>query len=206
MDRRSLITNGSAAAFGAFALSAFTNGIGPAEATEAYHGGRPWVPMPDPATTFVPSPPFPKGLTNEERRHLQTSDTADFEVFNHADWPRLAESHAPHIRVHWPDGHYTDGLEKHTEDMIALFEWAPDTSINTHYIRVATNDVSAFAGVMQGTFTRPMPDGKGGFIKPTGKKYSINMVTIALWNKRGTMDEEFLYWDNQTFFRQIGIA
>ncbi|NUS52472.1 MAG: hypothetical protein HOQ22_15715, partial [Nocardioidaceae bacterium] len=60
--------------------------------------------------------------------------------------------------------------------------------------------------VMQGTFSRPMPDGRGGFIQPTGKRYSVNMATIGLWNRRGTMDEEFLFWDNQTFFQQIGLA
>jgi len=60
--------------------------------------------------------------------------------------------------------------------------------------------------VMQGTFTRPMPDGNGGFIQPTGKKYAINMATVGIWNRRGTMDEEFLFWDNQTFYSQIGLG
>lgn len=59
---------------------------------------------------------------------------------------------------------------------------------------------------MEGTFTRPMPDGKGGFIQPTGKKYAINMATVGIWNRRGTMDEEFLFWDNQTFYGQIGLG
>ncbi|WP_202919539.1 hypothetical protein [Saccharothrix deserti] len=71
---------------------------------------------------------------------------------------------------------------------------------------MAHDGLTAVAGVQQGTFTRPMPDGKGGFIQPTGKKYAINIATIGLWNKRGTMDEEFLFWDNQTFSQQIGLA
>jgi hypothetical protein len=32
------------------------------------------------------------------------------------------------------------------------------------------------------------------------------MATVGVWNRRGTMDEEFLFWDNQTFFQQIGLA
>ena len=51
-----------------------------------------------------------------------------------------------------------------------------------------------------------MPDGKGGFIQPTGKEFSINMATFARWNDQGTMDEEWLYWGNQTYMQQLGLA
>jgi hypothetical protein len=84
--------------------------------------------------------------------------------------------------------------------------WAPDTRILSHPLRVAKDELTAVTGVMQGTFTRPMPDGNGGFLQPTGKKYAINMATVGLWNRRGTMDEEFLFWDNQTFYSQIGLG
>jgi hypothetical protein len=39
-----------------------------------------------------------------------------------------------------------------------------------------------------------MPDGKGGFIPPTG------------WNRHGVMDEEFIIYDQLTFMRQLGLA
>ncbi|MEV4314835.1 ester cyclase [Actinocrispum sp. NPDC049592] len=203
MDRRSLLTNGAAAAFGALALTAVTSGNAEAAAADWY-GGRGL--HPDPASTPVPNPPFPHGLNRAERHELETLDTLDFDVFTNQKWNRLKESHAQNIRVHWPDGHYTDGIDKHIEDLKGLFAWAPDTRIHSHYLRLATDELSAVAGVMQGTFTRPMPDGNGGFIQPTGKKYSINMATIGIWNKRGTMDEEFLFWDNKTFFGQIGLG
>jgi hypothetical protein len=32
------------------------------------------------------------------------------------------------------------------------------------------------------------------------------MATVGIWNKQGVMDEEFLFWDNQTFYQQIGLA
>ncbi|MEU6347091.1 ester cyclase [Streptomyces sp. NPDC046977] len=201
MERRSILKGGAAAAFGALAITAVADGSTMAEAATRHPGL-----YPDPATTPVPNPPFPRDLTREERRHLETFDTLDFEVFSHADWSRLGESHAQNIRVHWPDGHYTDGIDQHIADLAALFVWAPDTRIHSHPLRVAKGELTAVTGVMQGTFTRPMPDGKGGLIQPTGKKYAINMATVGLWNRRGTMDEEFLFWDNQTFYQQIGIA
>lgn len=52
---------------------------------------------------------------------------------------------------------------------------------------------------MTGTFSQPMPDGKGATIAPTGKAFAIDMVTVGIWNRQGTMDEEFLFRDNQTF-------
>jgi len=204
LDRRSLMTNGGAAAFGVLALAAVTGGTAMAGAAPTGH--NPWVPLPDPATTPVPNPPFPAGLTREERRNLETFSELDFDVFTHQKWARLGESHAKHIRVHYPDGHYTDGIDRHIEDLKGLFVWAPDTRIESHYLRVVRDGLTAVAGVQQGTFTRPMPDGRGGFIQPTGKKYAVNIATIGLWNKRGTMDEEFLFWDNEAIAKQIGLG
>jgi hypothetical protein len=121
----------------------------------------------DPAP--VPNPPFPEGLTRTERAHLRTFDELDFDVFSHADWSRLGESHAQNIRVHWPEGHYTDGVDKHIADLAAMFVWAPDTRIKEHPIRIAKNDLTSVTGVMRGTFTRPMPDGKGGSFRRTAR-------------------------------------
>ena len=30
------------------------------------------------------------------------------------------------------------------------------------------------------------------------------MVTVGIWNRQGTMDEEFSLWDNQTFYTKMG--
>jgi hypothetical protein len=211
IDRRSMLKASGAAALGTLALSAVASGTDLAFATGSAVPPQPRRPtpvalLPDPATTVVPTPPFPKGLTHEERTHLVKFDELDFDVFTHAEWNRLGESHAKNIRAHWPDGHYTDGIDKHIADLAALFAWAPDTRIQEHPLRVAKDNLTAVTGVMRGTFTRPMADGKGGYIAPTGKAYAINMATVGIWNRAGVMDEEFLFWDNLTFYQQIGLA
>ncbi len=61
-------------------------------------------------------------------------------------------------------------------------------------------------GVLKGTFSTPMPDGKDGTIAPTGQAFAVDMVTVGIWNRQGTMDEEFLFWDNQTFLRRDGTG
>jgi len=150
--------------------------------------------------------PLPANLTPEEYANLKTFDEADFEVFSNQRWERFAESHAPDVRVHWPDGHYTDGLDQHIEDSKVLFVWAPDLKVVSHPLRVAKNNLVSVIGSFTGTFSEPMPDGNGGFIPPTGKSFAVNMLTVGVFNRQGTMQEEFVFWDQHSFSQQIGLA
>ena len=145
--------------------------------------------------------------TNETiAKNLGTFDDLDFKVFTNQEWTRLHESHSEDILVHWPDGSTTTGIERHIEDLKKLFVYAPDTRINEHPIRIGSGNITAVMGVMEGTFTKPMPIGDGKFIDPNGKAFKINMVTIGLWNEEGVMYEEYLFWDNLTYMRQLGLA
>ena len=139
-------------------------------------------------------------------KNLATFDELDFVVFTKAEWARLHESHTKDILVHWPDGHTTKGIEKHIEDLAGMFVYAPDTRIEEHPLKIASGNLTAVMGVIEGTFTEPMPIGEGKTIPPTGKAYKLNMVTIGLWNEAGQMYEEYLFWDNLTFMQQLGLA
>ncbi len=138
-------------------------------------------------------------------QNLATFDELDFVVFTGQKWDRLRESHAANITVHWPDGHTTSGIEKHIEDLKSMFVYAPDTRVHEHPIRFGQGEWTGVIGVMEGTFTQPMPTGDGKSIPPTGKPFKLQMATIGHW-KDGVMDEEYLFWDNQTFMKQIGLA
>jgi hypothetical protein len=206
MDIRPSLKTGGSLALAVLALGAVQSGLILAMTPGPGDPSAGWVPMPDPADGGVPSPPFPVNLTAGERANLETFDALDFEVFSSQDWARLGESHARNIRVHFPDGHYTDGIDKHVADMAAWFEWAPDLRVDAHPLRLAKDNLTAVTGVLKGTFSKPMPDGKGGTIAPTGKAFAIDMVTVGIWNRQGTMDEEFFFWDNQTFYAKMGLA
>lgn len=140
-------------------------------------------------------------------KNLATFDTLDYTVFSNQEWLRLHESHAKDIIVNWPDGHHTNGIEKHIEDLKAMFVYAPDTRIKQHPIRFgnSTGEWTCVTGVFEGTFTKPMPIGGGKFIQPTGKAFKMPMCTIGHW-KDGIMIEESLFWDNQTYMNQIGLG
>ena len=139
------------------------------------------------------------------KKNLETFDELDFVVFSNQEWTRLHESHSKDVKVNWPDGHYTTGIERHIEDLRAMFVYAPDTSIKVHPVKFGSNEWTSVIGIMTGTFTQPMPIGDGKFIQPTGKKFSITMCTVGHW-KDGVMIEEWLFWDNATYMKQIGIG
>ena len=149
-----------------------------------------------------------KKFTDERatvKKNLETFDELDYVVFSNQEWTRFHESHAKDIKVYWPDGHSTTGLDIHIEDLKAMFVYAPDTSIKVHPVKIGSGDYTSVIGVMTGTFTKPMPIGDGKFIQPTGKKFSIPMCTVGHW-KDGVMIEEWLFWDNQTYMKQIGLG
>jgi len=136
---------------------------------------------------------------------LATFDDLDFNVFTHQKWDQLQRSHSKDIVVHWPDGHQTRGIDKHIEDLKAMFVYAPDTRIQVHPVKFGSGDWTSVIGVMEGTFTKPMPAADGKVIPPTGKPFKIEMCTVGHW-KDGVMDEEYLFWDNLTFMKQIGLG
>jgi SnoaL-like polyketide cyclase len=137
--------------------------------------------------------------------HIATFDTLDFDVFTHQKWDRLHESHSKDILVHWPDGHTTKGIDRHIEDLKGMFIYAPDTRIQVHPVKFGSDEWTSVIGEMEGTFTVPMPVGGGKTLPPTGKSFKIVMCTVGHW-KDGVMDEEYLFWDNQTYMKQLGLA
>ena len=139
-------------------------------------------------------------------KNLANFDDLDFRVFSGQKWDELQHSHAQDITVHWPDGRITKGIAPHIDDLKAMFVWAPDTRIEQHPIKVAQGEWTAVVGVIEGTFSEPMPIGEGKSIPPTGKAYKLSMVTVGHWTAAGVMDEEYLFWDNKEFYLQIGLG
>ena len=154
-----------------------------------------------------PSPKI-KEVPAELSRNLENFDDLDFRVYTKQQWQDLHKSHTKDVIVHWPDGHQTEGIEKHIEDLKYMFTFAPDNRIKEHPVRFGTADAewTAVTGWIEGTFTEPMVLADGNVIQPTGKAYRIPMATIGHWNSDGIMFEEYLFWDNGEFMKQIGLA
>ncbi|MBW8823787.1 MAG: ester cyclase [Xanthomonadales bacterium] len=146
-----------------------------------------------------------KATQAQGQKNLATFDDLDFNRYSNQDWEGFHKSHANDILVHYPDGHTTKGLEAHFAELKPQFVFAPDTKIKSHPIRIADGNYTAVMGIMEGTFSRPMPIGDGKTIPPTNKHFSLPMTTIGRW-ENGLMEEEWLFWDNQAFMKQVGLA
>ncbi len=134
-------------------------------------------------------------------------DTLDYDLYSNQKWDKFNHSHADNIKVYYPDGSITTGLyPQHIDQLTPVFAFAPDTKIKTHPIKFGRGDWTCVVGVMEGTFSQPMPIGEGKTIPPTGKKFKLSMTTIGHWGPDGKMTEEYLFWDNQSFMKQIGLA
>ena len=140
-----------------------------------------------------------------ETANLENFDDLDFNVYSGQKWEQLGKSHAKDITVHYPDGSTTKGLDPHIAALKPMFVFAPDHKIIDHPIRIASGNWTAVMGTMTGTFTQPMPIGNGKTITPTGKAFKLNMVTIGRWEGT-TMAEEWLFWDNHAFMKQLGLV
>jgi len=190
-------TSGASLLSGAVLLSALLAG----SLTQAAPNNWPGTKKGEPTAAMKNVPPA-------LAKNLATFDDLDFRVYTTQQWQDLHKSHSKDVIVHWPDGHTTQGIEKHIEDLKVMFTFAPDNRILEHPVRFGTADGewTAVTGWLEGTFTKPMatPDGKS--IAPTGKAYRIPMATIGHWGKDGIMFEEYLYWDNGEFMKQIGLA
>ena len=66
-------------------------------------------------------------------------------------------------------------------------------------------DFTCFVTRFTGTFTAPMRQADGSVIEPTGKSFDVLYSTAAKW-RDGRIIEEYLFWDNGTFLRQVGLA
>lgn len=72
-------------------------------------------------------------------------------------------------------------------------------------MKFGSGEWTAVIGEMTGTFSKPMVTADGKSTPPTGPAFKLQMATIAHW-KGAKFDKECLFWDNQTFMKQIGLA
>lgn len=147
---------------------------------------------------------------NEEAKvqaNLKRFDQLDFDAYSHRkDMNLFKEIHCTDVKVVFPDGRITQGIEQHVSDINnILFNGTPDSRITAHPIAFGSGEWTAATGILEATFSEPikLPDGKT--IPPTGKKVKISMATIAKW-KNGCIAEEHLFWDNAEYMKQLGLA
>lgn len=142
---------------------------------------------------------------NKISKQIEIFDDLDFNVYTYQKWDELKKSHSNNIIVHYPDGHITKGLNDHITELKKSFVFAPDSRVTAHPVKFGTDEWTSVIGVLEATFSKPLPIADNKTMSPTGKKVKMQMVTIAHWNKDCVMDEEFLFYDNAEFAKQLGM-
>jgi SnoaL-like polyketide cyclase. len=164
------------------------------------------------ATAFVAavSPAFlaaePKSEMERVQENLKRFDQLDFDAYSQRkDMKLFRDLHCPDVKVVFPDGRTTHGIDQHVTDINGLFNGTPDSRITAHPIAFGSGEWTATTGVLEATFSEPMKLADGKSIAPTGKKVKIPMATIARW-ENGCIAEEHLFWDNAEYMRQLGLG
>lgn len=139
-----------------------------------------------------------------EANNIALYDQMDLEAFTQHDMKTIQAIHADDVLVYNPDGSLTEGMDKHKHEMQWLFDTFPDIAINQHPIKFGSDNWTAGMSVTTGTFTAPMKLQNGTVIQPTGKSFSIRIVTLVRWDN-GRIAEEYLFWDNADWNKQIGL-
>lgn len=175
--------------------------IGALARTTAFLGFAALLISAKPTSPRTPRAPSEKQIV---AANIATFDDLDFNVFSNQKWDLMSKSHAPDVIVHWPDGHITNGLDRHIDDLKAMTAYAPDMKIKSHPVKFGSGEWTCVLGEVEGTFTRPMRLGHARSIQPTMRHFRYPMTTIGRW-RNGVMVEEFLFWDNQAFMQQLGL-
>lgn len=151
-----------------------------------------------------------KKLTDEKATtvlRLKKIDSLDFDYFNNQKWEMFVRSHADNIKCYYPDGSTTVGLyPQHIDQLKPMFVFAPDVKCVGHAAGFGGGEWTCTIEEVEGTFSKPLPLGNGKTIAPTGKRFKFSMATVGHWGADSKMTEEYLFWDNQSIMKQIGLA
>jgi ketosteroid isomerase-like protein len=139
-----------------------------------------------------------------EANNIALYDKMDLVAFSQHDMKTIAEIHSDNVEVINPDGSITKGMDKHKGEMQWLFDTFSDIDITDHPIKFGSGNWTAGMSVTSGTFDKPMKLQDGTVIPPTGKKFSIHICTLVRW-ENGKIAEEYLFWDNLDWNKQIGL-
>ncbi len=138
-------------------------------------------------------------------KNLALFDELDLEAFNNRDFKRIEEIHGPNVKVYNTNNTLTEGWNPdHKGELEFLFTTFSDFDIYEHTIGFGAGNWTAGVSKSRGTFDTPMKLPNGKVIQPTGKKFDVRIATLAKW-KDGRIEEEWLFWDNEDWMRQIGV-
>jgi len=75
----------------------------------------------------------PMSEKEQVQANLKRFDQLDFDAYSHRKNMKLFEEiHCPDVKVVFPDGRTTHGIEQHLKDIEGLFNGTPDSRVTAH--------------------------------------------------------------------------
>lgn len=138
-------------------------------------------------------------------KNIALYDKMDLVAFNDHDMETISQIHSDDVKVINPDGSLVDGMNPaHRDQLQWMFDSFSDIKVESHPVKFGSGNWTAGMGATTGTFDRPMKLPNGKVIQPTGKKFSVNICTLVLW-ENGRIKKEYLFWDQDSWNKQIGV-
>ena len=146
-----------------------------------------------------------KAAEAQIQQNLALIRSAD-EAMNARDWETFRKVHAEKVYVTTPDSPQPqENVTVRLSAVKAFTDAFPDHKIQLPYKAVLGNGQNVCAiHTNGGTFSKPwhLPNGK--VIPPTGKKYTMTMVTVGKVKDRKLV-EEMIFYDTSTMMKQLGL-
>jgi hypothetical protein len=132
------------------------------------------------------------------------------DAWNARDWDTFDAHHSgDSVVVYWPgqEDSPTHGGHDHLAEAQRFCTAFPDNRVHNrpYAILFGEGDYTCFVTRFTGTFTAPLELPDGSTIQPTGKAFDVLYSTTARWTE-GKIIEEYLFYDNGTLLKQIGLA
>lgn len=137
-------------------------------------------------------------------KNLETFDELDLVAFNNRDMGRIKQIHADDVKVYNPDGTITKGMTPHHAGELQFLFDTFDFVVTDHIVGFGHGEWTAGISISKGKWVKPLTMPDGTVLQPTGKTLEIKIATIARW-ENGRIAEEYLFWDNANWNRQIGL-
>ncbi|MDL1976045.1 MAG: ester cyclase [Deltaproteobacteria bacterium] len=137
-------------------------------------------------------------------KNLKTFDDLDLVAFNNRDMKLIKQIHAENVKVYNPDGTITEPMTLHAKELQFLFDTF-DFKVAEHIVGFGFGEWTAGISISKGKWLKPITMPDGTVLQPTGKPVSVKIATIARW-ENGRIAEEYLFWDNADWNRQIGLG
>lgn len=143
----------------------------------------------------------------QTKRHLELFDEMDLNAFNSHDLDRIGEIHHKDVEVFMgmmPVDQRTKGYAPdHVAELHFLWDQF-DMKIPEHTIGFGYGEWTAGVSITTGRFAKPITTPDGKVHQPNDKTFEIQVATLAKW-KDEQIVEEYIYWDQDAIYRQLGI-